>query len=75
MPLVWVRVQSPAAITEFAEYRGLEELSSALLNVNDILRDLRVREPRKQTLINNLTYLMFNVLLYFELLNKYVDLL
>ena len=62
-------------LTEFAEYRGLEELSSALLNVNDILRDLRVREPRKQTLINNLTYLMFNVLLYFELLNKYVDLL
>ena len=53
VPLVWVRVQSRAAITEFAEYRGLEELSGALLNVNDILRDLRLREPRKQTLINS----------------------
>ena len=77
MPLVWVRGQSQQLI-EFAEYRGLEELSSALLNVNDILRDLRLREARKQTiisLINNLTYLVFNVLLYFELLNKYVDLL
>ena len=30
-------------LTEFAEYRGLEELSSALLNVNDILSDLRLR--------------------------------
>ena len=71
-------------LTEFAEYRGLEELSSALLSVNDILRDLWLREPRKQTLIdsffNNLTYkfnyyIKFNVLLYFEVLNKYVDLL
>ena len=39
--------------TEFAKYRDLEELSSALLNVNDILRDLRLREPRKQTLIDS----------------------
>ena len=37
-------------LTEFAEYRGVEELSSALLNVNDILRDLRLR---KQALIDS----------------------
>ena len=52
MPLVWVRGQSRAA-NRVAEYRGLEELSSALLNVNDILRDLRLREPRKQTIIDS----------------------
>ena len=52
VPLVWVRGQSRAA-NRVAEYRGLEELSSALLNVNDIWRDLRLREPRKQTIIDS----------------------
>ena len=46
-------LQIAKQLTEFVEYSGLEELSSALLNVNDILRDLRLREPRKQTFIDS----------------------
>ena len=46
-------LQMTKQLPEFAEYRGLGELSSAVLNVNDILRDLRLREPRKQTLIDS----------------------
>ena len=40
-------------LAEFAEFRGLEDLSNAILNVNDILRDYRLREPRKQTCIDS----------------------
>ena len=47
-------LQMTEQLAEFAEYRGLEQLSNAVLNrVNDILRDLRLREPRKQTLIDS----------------------
>lgn len=42
-------------LSEFADFQGHEELSNALLKVNDILRDLRfIREPRKQTYIDKL---------------------
>ena len=40
-------------LAQFAEFRGLEDLSNAILNVNDILRDYRLREPRKQTCIDS----------------------
>ena len=40
-------------LAEFAEFRGHEDLSNAMLNVTDILRDYRLREPRKQTFIDS----------------------
>ena len=38
-------------LVEFAEFHGLEDLSNAILNVNDILRDYQLHEPQKQTCI------------------------
>ena len=40
-------------LLEFANYHGNEELSNTLLKVSDILRDLKTREPQKQTLIDS----------------------
>jgi hypothetical protein len=40
-------------LAEFAQFRGLEELSNAIFNVNDILMDNRLREPRKKTCIDS----------------------
>ena len=40
-------------LAEFAQFRGLEEVSNAIFNVNDILMDYRLRESRKQTCIDS----------------------
>jgi hypothetical protein len=40
-------------LAEFAQFRGLEELSNAIFNVNDILMDYRLREHRKRTCIDS----------------------
>ena len=38
-------------LSEFANYHGNEELSNTLFKVSDFLRDLKIREPQKQTWI------------------------
>ena len=40
-------------LSEFANYHGNKELSNTLLKVSDILRDLKIREPQKQTRIDS----------------------
>ncbi len=40
-------------LAQFAQFRGLEELPNAIFNVNDILMDYRLREPRKHTCIDS----------------------
>ena len=46
-------LQMTEDLLEFANYHGNEELSNTLLKVSDILRDLKTREPQKQTLIDS----------------------
>ena len=45
-------LQMTEELSEFANYHGNEELSNTLLKVSDILRDLKIREPQKQTRID-----------------------
>jgi hypothetical protein len=40
-------------LAEFAQFRGLEELSNTIFYVNDIIMGYRLREPRKQTCIES----------------------
>ena len=40
-------------LSEFANYHGNEELSNTLFKVSDFLRDLKIREPQKQTWIDS----------------------
>ena len=40
-------------LSEFANYHGNGELSNTLLKVSDALRDLKIREPQKQTRIDS----------------------
>ena len=46
-------LKTAGQLAEFSEFRGLEDFSNAILNVTDILRDHRLLEPRKQTLIDS----------------------
>ena len=46
-------LQMTEGLSEFANYHGNEELSNTLLKVSDILRDLKIREPQKQTRIDS----------------------
>ena len=46
-------LQMTEELSEFANYHGNEELSNTLLKVSDILRDLKIREPQKQTRIDS----------------------
>ena len=39
--------------SEFANYHGNEELSNTLFKVSDFLRDLKIREPQRQTWIDS----------------------
>ena len=40
-------------LSEFANYHGNETLSNTLFKVSDFLRDLKIREPQKQTWIDS----------------------
>ena len=42
-------LQMTKELSEFANYHDNKEVSNALLKVSDILRDLKTREPQKQT--------------------------
>ena len=46
-------LQMTEELSEFANYHGNEELSNTLLKVSDALRDLKIREPQKQTRIDS----------------------
>ena len=46
-------LQMTEELSEFANSHGNEELSNTLLKVSDILRDLKIREPQKQTRIDS----------------------
>ena len=46
-------LQTAEQLAEFAEFNGIEKLSNAILNVTDILRDHRLQQPQKQTLIDS----------------------
>ena len=46
-------LQMTEELWEFANYHDNKELSNTLLKVSDILRDLKIREPQKQTLIDS----------------------
>ena len=46
-------LQMSEELSEFANYHDNEELSNTLLKVSDILRDLKIREPQKQTRIDS----------------------
>ena len=46
-------LQMTEELSEFFNHHGNEKLSNTLLKVSDILKDLKFREPRKQTLIDS----------------------
>ena len=46
-------LQMTEELSEFANSHDNEELSNTLLKVSDILRDLKIREPQKQTRIDS----------------------
>ena len=46
-------LQMTEELSEFANFHDNEELSNTLLKVSDILRDLKIREPQKQTRIDS----------------------
>ena len=46
-------LQMTEELSEFANYHGNEELSNTLFKVSDFLRDLKIREPQKQTWIDS----------------------
>ena len=46
-------LQMTEELLEFTNYHGNDELSNTLLKVSDILRDLKIREPQKQTRIDS----------------------